>query len=238
MNRLFFVLLWVLPLWAGASELPSLDSAPVDVYDKTSLQRGARLYADYCQGCHSLKYVRYARLARDMDLTEAEVMDQFLHGTGNIGDTMSTAMTSENGLAWFGVAPPDLSLTARARGADWLYTYLRSFYLDPARPSGVNNLLFKDVAMPNVMGELQGQRERVELASGKRKTYELKQVQPGRMDEDEFDQAVGDLTNFLAYVAEPAQLERSHYGKYVLLFLIILLVILYKLKEEYWRDVD
>lgn len=233
MNRLIFLLLW-LPLAAFASESAHLDDAPVDVYDQASLQRGAKLYVDYCQGCHSLKYVRYSRLARDIGMAETEVMSQFQHGVGNIGDTMRTAMTDDNGIAWFGVAPPDLTLTVRARGADWVYTYLRSFYLDPAKPTGVNNLLFKDVAMPNVMGELQGQQERVADAHG---GYSLKLVEKGRLDANKFDQAVGDLTNFLAYVAEPAQLDRSHYGKFVLLFLIILLVVLYKLKKEYWRDI-
>lgn len=230
MNRLFFLLLWWLPLCVGASETLSLDSAPVDVYDEASLQRGARLYADYCQGCHSLKYMRYARFARDAGMAESEVKSKFLYGEGNVGDTMRTAMTQENGIAWFGVAPPDLSLTVRARSADWVYTYLRSFYLDPAKPTGTNNLLFKDVAMPNVLGGLQGQRKLDDEG-------ELDVVQPGSMSTREFDRAVGDLTNFLAYVAEPAQLDRSHVGKYVLLFLIILLVVLYKLKKEYWRDV-
>ncbi len=238
MKKLFFLLLWLVPLWAAASEGPSLDSAPVDVYDQESLQRGARLYADYCQGCHSLKYVRYSRMARDIGLTDEQVREQFLHGETNLGTTMNTALTAENGVAWFGVAPPDLSLIARSRGADWIYTYLRGFYLDPSKPTGVNNVVFKDVGMPNVLGELQGDQVLAEHGKGQPEIDDLKVVKPGRMDEDEFEEAVGDLTNFLAYVAEPAQLDRSHLGKYVLLFLTILLVILYKLKKEYWRDVD
>lgn len=235
MNRLIFLLLCCLPLAAGASETVPLDSAPVDVYDEASLQRGARFYADYCQGCHSLKYMRYSRFARDADMAENDVKKQFLHGEGNIGDTMQTAMTPDNGVAWFGVAPPDLSLTVRARGADWVYTYLRSFYMDPSKPSGVNNLVFKDVAMPNVLAGLQGQKKLPE--KGAHDADDLQTVQPGSMSEREFDKAVGDLTNFLAYVAEPAQLDRSRLGKYVLLFLIGLAVLLFKLKKEYWRDV-
>lgn len=214
-----------------------MDSAPVDAYDKPSLQRGARIYAEYCQGCHSLKYMRYSRLVRDAGMAEADVLKEFLHGEGSLGDIMATGMTKDNGVAWFGVAPPDLSLTVRARGADWVYTYLRSFYLDPSRPTGVNNLLFKDVAMPNVLGELQGQQERIGQGEGSHKTYKLSLAQPGRLSVEDFDEAVGDLTNYLAYVAEPAQLERSSVGKWVLFYLIILLVVLYKLKKEYWRDV-
>lgn len=183
--------------------------------------------------------MRYSRLVRDAGMDEAAVLKDFLHGEGAIGDVMTTGLTKENGVSWFGVAPPDLSLTVRARGADWVYTYLRSFYLDPSKPTGVNNLLFKDVAMPNVLGELQGQQERVvEEGWNGHKSYKLSLVQPGRMDAEQFDQAVGDLTNYLAYVAEPAQLERSSLGKWVLFYLVILMVVLYKLKKEYWRDVD
>lgn len=234
MNRLFILLVCLFPVWSYASEAVSLDSAPVDIYDQASLQRGARLYVDYCQGCHSLKYMRYSRLARDIGLSEAVVHKELQHGVGNIGDTMRTAMSKEAGEAAFGVAPPDLSLTARSRGADWLYTYLRAFYQDTSRPTGVNNLIFKDVAMPNVLGELQGLRTRGKNATD---VDDLEQAQPGRMKEGEFDEAVGDLTNFLAYAAEPAKLERSRLGKYVLLYLVILLVVLYKLKKAYWRDV-
>lgn len=238
MKRLFSLLLLVLPLTVGASGGPELDSVSVDVYDQASLKKGARLYADYCQGCHSLKYERYSRLARDLGLPEKQVVKEFLLDSGKIGDTMTNAMTAEEGEAWFGVQPPDLSLIVRARGADWTYSYLRSFYLDPSRPTGVNNRTFKDVAMPNVLGELQGQQKLVSHRVGNREVERLDVVQRGRMTAREFDQAVADLVNFMAYVAEPAQLERSKLGKYVLLFLAVLTALLYRLKKEYWRDVD
>lgn len=236
MNKLFSLLL-LLPLTAAASGALELDSVAIDIEDKASLQRGARLYADYCQGCHSLKFERYARLARDLGLPEKQVAKEFMLDTGNIGDTMTNAMTAAEGEAWFGVQPPDLSVAVRARSPDWVYSYLRAFYLDPSKPTGVNNLIFKDVAMPNVLGELQGQQKLTTHRVGDHEAQRLDLIQPGRMNAREFDRALTDLVNFMTYVAEPAQLERGQLGKYVLLFVALLTALLYRLKKEYWRDI-
>ena len=231
---LFFCMV---PLWAGAMEGPKLDSVSLDVYDQPSLRHGARLYADYCLGCHSMKYQRYSRMAHDLGLSDSEVKKDFLHGEGKITDVMKVSLKKSLGEKWFGVSPPDLSLVVRARGADWVYTYLRSFYQDPKRSNGDNNLVFKDVAMPNALWELQGIRKAVYAADGET-VARLETVQKGRMNEKEFNRAVADLVNFMAYAAEPAQLERAHYGKYVLLYLLILAVLFYRLKKEFWRDIE
>jgi ubiquinol-cytochrome c reductase cytochrome c1 subunit len=234
---LLFLFFLTVPHWAGALEGPKLDSVSLDVHDQISLRRGARLYADYCLGCHSMKYLRYSRMAHDLGMSENEVKKDFLYGAGKVTDVMKVSLKKTLGEKWFGVSPPDLSLIVRARGADWVYTYLRGFYQDPKRTNGDNNLVFKDVAMPNALWELQGIRKAVYAADGAT-VARLETVQKGRMTAKEFDRAVADLVNFMAYAAEPAQLERSHYGKYVLLYLLILAVLFYRLKKEYWRDVD
>lgn len=239
MNRfLLTVILSILPLWAAATTngIP-LDPVRLDVYDQASLRRGARLYADYCLGCHSMKLQRYSRMAKDLGLKDADILQDFLYGEGKVADPMVVSLDKSLGEKWFGTSPPDLSLAVRARGADWVYTYLRSFYQDPKRANGDNNLLFKDVAMPNALWELQGIRRAVYVEDGTR-VARLDAVREGRLGSRDFDLAVADLVNFMAYVAEPAQLERAHYGKFVLLFLLALAVLFYRLKKEYWRDVD
>lgn len=235
-------LLAVAPLVGLAAGGAHLDSADIDVSDQASLQRGAKYFVNYCLSCHSAKFQRYNRLARDLGLTDEEVKANLMFTTDKIGDTMNIAMSPLNAEAWFGVAPPDLSLIARARGVDYIYTYLRSFYVDETRPFGVNNVVFPDVGMPHVMWELQGMQKAVfEEVDGQQVIKELVPVEgaagKGKMSAEEFDGAMRDLTAFLSYLAEPVQLERKRLGTWVLLFLGVFFVLAYLLKKEYWKDV-
>jgi ubiquinol-cytochrome c reductase cytochrome c1 subunit len=239
MNRLLAALLYAVSLGLGAAEgQPPLQHVAIDVFDQASVRRGAEFYVNYCQGCHSLKHIRYSRLAKDYAIDDEAMKKTFLLGERKMHETLLSAMATADAELWFGAPAPDLSLTARARGADWIYSYLRSFYLDASRPSGVNNLYVDNVAMPNVMAELQGlQKPVVVHRDGVEFIERLALERPGAMRPAEFDQALTDLMNFLVYVAEPAQLHRLPLGKYVLLFLIIFTWILYRLKKEYWKDV-
>jgi ubiquinol-cytochrome c reductase cytochrome c1 subunit len=244
MNKLIaaFLLATAPLLGLAAGGGAHLDDADIDVSDQASLQRGAKYFVNYCLSCHSAKFQRYNRLARDLGLTEDEVKENLMFTTDKIGDTMNIAMSPANAEAWFGTAPPDLSLITRARGEDYIYTYLRGFYVDEARPFGVNNVVFKDVGMPHVLWELQGMQKAVfEEVDGQQVVKELVPVEgaagQGKMSTEEFDGAMRDLTAFLSYVAEPIQLERKRLGVWVLLFLAVFFVLSYLLKKEYWKDV-
>ncbi len=220
-----------------------LDKAPIDLSNQESLQRGAALFVNYCMGCHSAEYQRYNRTARDIGLTEEQVQDNLIFTGAKVGDTMENAMPKGDAKRWFGAAPPDLTVIARARGVDYLYTYLRTFYLDESRPYGVNNAAFPAVGMPHVLWQLQGWQkpiyETVKDASGEDKEviegFEI--VTPGSMSPPEFDAAMADLVNFMAYIAEPIQLERRRLGWWVLAFLVLCFAVFYPLKKEYWKDV-
>lgn len=215
-----------------------LDDADLDMGDQASLQRGAKYFVNYCLSCHSAKYQRYNRTARDLGLTEDEVKENLMFTTDKIGETMNIAMDPEDANTWFGVAPPDLSVTARSRGVDWLYTYLRSFYIDESRPFGVNNVVFPDVGMPHVLWQLQGTQKAVFAEHEGQKVFEkFEQVTPGSLSPAEFDAAIRDLTAFLSYVGEPIQMERKRLGTWVLLFIAVFFVLAYLLKKEYWKDV-
>ena len=232
-------LLAVAPLsaWSAGGGVP-LDDANIDLGDQASLQRGARLFVNYCLSCHSAKYQRYNRTAKDLGLTEEEVEQNLMFTTDKIGDTMNISMDAGDAEVWFGVAPPDLSVIARARGVDWLYTYLRSFYIDEARPFGVNNTVFPDVGMPHVLWELQGMQKAVFSDHDGQQVFEkFEQVTPGSMSGEEFDSAMRDLTAFLSYIGEPIQMERRRLGVWVLIFLALFFVLSYALKKEYWKDV-
>lgn len=241
---LIAALISVLPGFAlAAGGAVAFDKAPVDINDRASLQNGAKLFVNYCLSCHSASYARYNRMGRDLGLTDEQVKENFLFAGQKIGDTMTVAMPAADAKRWFGVQPPDLSVIARARGADYLYTYLRAFYVDEARPFGVNNTVFPDVGMPHVLSDLEGLKKPVyHVTTGEdgqeHKTisgYEL--VTPGSMKPAEYDKAVGDLVNFLVYLSEPAQLERQRLGWWVMGFLAIFFVVAYLLKKEYWKDV-
>ena len=245
MRTLLFVLLCLVSassLATTAERLPPLPFKP-NVHDTASLQRGARLFVNYCLSCHAASAMRYNRLARDLRLPEAVVEENLMFNTDKLVDTMQVVMDHEDARRWFGAPPPDLSLIGRARGPRWLYAYLQGFYRDPSRPTGVNNRYFKDVAMPHVLWELQGWQEaefkQEKAADGHevRHLEELKLVAPGKLNPQEYEAAVRDLVNFLVYLAEPARQIRERLGVWVLLFLGVMTALFWLLKLEYWKDV-
>lgn len=228
-------------LAAGGAGIP-LDRADYDLTDKASLQNGAKLFQNYCLGCHQMQYQRYNRAFRDLGISD-ELGQELLQFTGDkVGEHIKNAMPAEGGAKWFGAPPPDLTLVARVRGADWLYTYLRNFYADDSRPFGVNNLVFPEVGMPHVLQELQGTPtktyEEVMVDGEMVKRYVgVKSDGTGTMSPDEYDKAILDLVNYLVYTGEPTRLQSESIGRWVLVFILVLLVFVYLLKKEYWRDV-
>lgn len=220
-----------------------LESADNDLRNKASLQRGAKLFMNYCFGCHSTMYQRYERVATDLEIPNDLMLQNLVFDpNAKIGDLMDNAMSHDNAVDYFGTAVPDLTLAARVRGTDWLYTYLLSFYQDPARPFGVNNLLYPNVGMPHVLEELQGTpvkvTEQIEI-NGERveQIIGTESLGNGELSIDEYDSAIRDLVNFLDYSAEPVKLERQSLGYWVIGFFVIFLILSVLLKKEYWRDV-
>lgn len=243
MKKLIIAALTLLPslVMAAGPSVP-LDKANYDLRDQASLQNGAKLFMNYCAGCHSTQYQRYNRVAEDLGIPE-DIMQANLIFTGApIGELMHNAIPAADAANWFGAPPPDLTLVARVRGADWLYTYLRAFYKDDSRPFGVNNLVFPSVGMPHVLEPLQGSAH---LKTETRMVDGVQVVTPvgieadgnGELSASEYDQAVLDIVNFLVYSGEPMKLERQRIGYWVLGFLVIFFVLAYLLKKEYWRDV-
>ncbi len=220
-----------------------LEDARVDLTDKESLHRGAKHFLDHCMGCHSLQYLRYNRLGQDLGMDEVQVREEFIYTDAKPGDLMKSAMRPTDAEKWFGTAVPDLTLVTKWRTPDWVYTYLKSFYQDEARPYGVNNALFPDVGMPHVLANLQGMQKAVyaepqgEAEAGHGALERLELLRPGSMTPEEYDAMVRDLTNFLTYAGEPSRLERRQLGVYVLIFLGVFLVLTYLLKKEFWKDV-
>ena len=234
-----------------------LDKAYTNMDDKASLQNGAKLFVNYCLSCHSASYARYNRVAQDLEIPTSILKENLMFTTEKTGDLMQTTMPTKDSQDWFGVTPPDLSLVARVRKPNWLYTYLRAFYLDESSPSGWNNSLFENVAMPHAMYELQGVQRIIGKVDKDAATPPISQtssdgvvgsqivvgdtifelVHPGELTPQEFDKSMRDLTAFLTYLAEPAQLKRVSIGVYTIIFLIILMGLCYLLKKEYWRDV-
>jgi ubiquinol-cytochrome c reductase cytochrome c1 subunit len=233
----------IAPMAAFASaEGPELQEANIDLKDKASLQRGAKYFANYCMGCHSLQYMRYNRMAADLDIPEDELTENLIFGDAKPGDLMTVAMRPDDGLQWFGKVVPDLTLVTRWRSPDWVYTYLKSYYVDDTRPYGVNNLVFDKVGMPHPLIHLQGIQVPVYAEShaaegGAPHVVGVELVEPGELTVEEYDTMVRDITNFLTYVGEPYKLERRSLGLYVLLFLGLLFILTYYLKKEYWKDV-
>lgn len=226
---------------AAGSTVP-LDKAPIDLTDKVSLQNGARLFQNYCLGCHQMQYQRYARTFRDLDIPEEVGMANLMFTGEKVGDHITNTMATKDAEKWFGAAPPDLTNVARVRGPDWLYTYLRTFYEDPSRPFGVNNDVFPMVGMPHVLRELQGKpykayETRMVDGESKEVYVGIKTDGTGEMNSEEYDRAVADLVNYLEYVGEPTKMEAHALGVKVLVFLLIFFVMAYLLKKEYWRDV-
>jgi ubiquinol-cytochrome c reductase cytochrome c1 subunit len=225
-----------------ASEGVLTEHANNDLNNVASLQRGARNFVNYCMGCHSAQYVRYNRLAFDLQIPEADLVANLMFAADKPTETMAVAMRPDDGRRWFGRPPPDLSLIARSKGADYLYNFLHGFYLDPSRPTGVNNLMLPNPAMPHVLWELQGTQECVweEVPHGaatEKECTKFKQVAPGRLTKEEYDQFVRDLVNFFDYIGEPMQLERQRLGVWALAFLLLFGILAYLLKREIWKDV-
>lgn len=243
MKKLMIALLALLPVFAFASAgSVHLDKAHYDLSDKASLQSGAKLFMNYCFACHSTGYQRYQRVASDLDIPDSLMKESLIFTDSQIGELMVNSLDKKEAAKWFGNAPPDLTLAARLRGADWIYTYLRSFYKDESRPFAVNNRVFPDVAMPHVLEELQGIPTAIyktTLVDGveHKKIVRLQSDEQGEMSSDEYDKAVIDLVNFLVYAGEPNKLERESLGIWVVAFLIGLFILSYLLKKEYWRDV-
>ncbi|MEC6883472.1 cytochrome c1 [Photobacterium piscicola] len=237
------LLLWLPTSAIAGGGSANLQAANNDLTDQASLQRGAQLFINYCAGCHSTQYQRYERVATDLGIP-LDLMQQNLMFNPNakIGDLMTNAMSKQYAAASFGAPTPDLTMVARVRGTDWLYTYLHSFYADPERPFGVNNSLFPSVGMPHVLEELQGVPRRIyetQMIDGS-PTQVLIGIETdgsGRLNSQQYDTAVRDLVNFLDYSAEPMKLERQRLGLWVMGFIAIFLVLTVLLKKEYWRDV-
>lgn len=229
------------PFFALANESAHLDRAPIDPNNQASLQRGAKTFVNYCLNCHSASYMRYNRLT-DLGLSEAQIKANLLFAGEKVGDTMAVVMPKKDAKAWFGAAPPDLSVEARARGADWLYSYLRGFYRDDTRPTGWNNTVYDKVAMPHALWQLQGQQvlkaeEKLDAHGAKSEAHTLVLDKPGSLSPSEYDAVVADLVNYMVYMSEPAKNQRLQLGVIVLFFLGLLFVVAYYLKKEFWKDI-
>lgn len=233
---------------ASGEDAIAWDKAPSRTNDLSALQNGAKLFVNYCLNCHSAAFMRYNRL-RDIGLSEQQIKDNLLFATDKVGDTMKAAIDPRQAKDWFGANPPDLTLVARSRaghggtGADYLYTYLRSYYRDGSRPTGWNNMLFPNVGMPHVLWELQGERmpvfETAESHGHEAKVFKgWKQVSAGAMTPQQYDDAIADLVGYMQWMAEPAQNERLRVGAWVLVFLLGFTVIAWRLNAAYWKDID
>ena len=234
----------LVPTLAFANVEVPLDTAPIDNGDAASLQNGAKLFVNHCLNCHAASHMRYNRLT-DLGLTEQQIKDNLMFTTEKVGDHMKVAMNGKEAAKWFGAQPPDLSVIARSRGADWLYTYLRTFYRDDTRTTGWNNLAFPNVGMPHALAELQGEqvleeekKPEGEAAHGAHEApKKLVIATPGSMTAAQYDATVADLVNYLVFMGEPARGKRVQIGILTLLFLAVLFVFAYALKKEYWKDV-
>jgi ubiquinol-cytochrome c reductase cytochrome c1 subunit len=231
MNKLLGMLLLVPGMLLAAEAGYRLDHSPHEPSDLVSLQSGARLYVNYCLGCHGMQYLRYNRLA-DLGLSEDQIKDNLLFTADKVGEAMEIPLEAKAAKQWFGVAPPDLSVVSRSRGADWLYTYLRTFYRDPKTVTGWNNAVFENVAMPHALWTLQGER------GYDRDKRAFTEISKGTLSPVEYDTAARDLVNFLVYAGEPAAGKRKAIGIVVLFVLLgLLFPLTYWLKKEYWKDV-
>lgn len=208
-----------------------LDDVEVDLSDKASLQRGAKTFVNYCLSCHQAAFMRYNRMAKDLDLTDEQVKENLMFASEKIGDTMTVAMQPEDAAKWFGVAPPDLSVISRSRGTAWLNTYLRTFYLDESKAVGTNNLVFKGTSMPHVLWRQQGYLNHDE------ETGQLTPLKDGSLSSYDYDVMVADLVNFLAYIGEPSKIQRLELGKWVLLYLFLFFLVAYPMKKAFWKDI-
>ena len=231
-------------LWAPAGMTAgggneNLDSAYINLSDKVSLRNGAHTFVNYCLSCHEASFMRYERMAEDLGIDSETLKRDMMFAAKKPGELMTVHMSDEDAKAWFGVVPPDLSLTARSRGPDWIYTYLRGFYRDEGTATGWNNTLYPNVAMPHVLYEWEGMRKAnfENSSNGAKVLAGYDRLSPGTMSAQEYDSAIRDLTNFMVYLAEPAKLVRYRIGFWVMLFMLVFVGLSYLLKKEYWRDV-
>lgn len=221
---------------------PDLDKAHIDPANVNSLQRGARNFMNYCAGCHSAKYVRYNTIGKYLELSEEQLIDNLMFNAEKTFETIKVSMRPGDAERWFGKSPPDLSLMARAKGADYVYTFLKSFYVDPESPTGVDNTVLPGTSMPHVLWELQGFQaaEFSEQTEDGVKTEHFEGFEPlteGSMDAEDYDAFVRDTTNFLAYIAEPIRADRRKLGVWVLIYFVVFLIIARMLKKQIWKDV-
>ena len=243
LNNIMLMLFFMFSVEAFATSGLKLSHMKVDLSDQQSLQRGAKIFINYCLSCHSAAYMRYNRMGQDLSISDDVLKENLMFGAEKVGDVMSISMRQEDSVNYFGVIPPDLSVIARSRGADWLYTYFKTFYKDDSRPFGVNNLVYKDTAMPHVLWELQGEQHLVSKESIAAVYYDpsysdfLELVSPGKLTEKEYDRTVRDLVNYLVYMGEPIKLKRTKIGVWVMFYLFVFLLIAYMLKKEYWKDI-
>lgn len=241
MTKLLAVLclLWAPAGLAAGGGNEHLDSAYIDLANKRSLRRGAHTFVNYCLSCHEASFMRYERMAKDLGIDSETLKQNMMFATDKPGELMTVNMSDQDAKIWFGVVPPDLSLTARSRGPDWIYTYMRGFYSDESTTTGWNNTLYPNVAMPHVLYEWQGKRKaNYEMsADGAKVLAGFEQLSPGTMSTKQYDSAIRDLTNFMVYLAEPAKLVRYRIGFWVMGFMLVFAALSYALKKEYWRDI-
>ena len=217
------------PAYAASAQL-QLKSVDIDLSDKASLQRGARTFMNYCLTCHSASYMRYNRMGRDLGLTDEQVKDSLMFASEKVGETMTIAMRPDDAKKWFGSIPPDLSVISRARGAEWLYSYFQTFYIDNKKVMGTNNSTLKNVGMPHVLWQDQGYLQ-------KGTNGDLTRLSEGDLTKDEYDEMARDLVNFLAYIGEPSKIQRLALGKWVLIYLTLFFFVAYPLKKIIWKDI-
>lgn len=228
---------------ASSGHVPMPYTFKPDTGNEASLQRGARDFMAYCSGCHSMKHLRYSRIGQDLNIPEDLVKKNLMLTSDKIGDQIKSSINPEQAAQWFGQTPPDLTLETRVRGPEWVYNYLMTFYVDPTRPVGVNNLVLPGVSMPHVLGDLQGVQVKKEVHEGEHAEggheggNPLELVQPGTLSPEEYQKFVADLVNFMTYAAEPGRNARISTGVKVILYLFVLLALTYLLKREFWRDV-
>jgi len=226
----------------AAGNSVELEKANIDPGNKASLQRGARNFMNYCSGCHSAQYVRFNTIGKYLDLSEEQLIDNLMFNAEKTFETIQTSMPKQNAARWYGKIPPDMSLMARAKGADYIYSYLKSFYLDPESPTGVDNLVLSGTSMPDVLWELQGYQNAVFSTHTDEgvSTQVFEHFEPataGKLSAEDYDMIVRDTVNFLAYISEPIRADRRKIGTWVLIYLLVFLIIARMLKKQIWKDV-
>ena len=232
-----FILIFMFNSALAANDTVVLEKAYNEPDDKDSLQRGARNFMNYCSGCHSLEYIRYSTIADGLGISEEELMQNLMFNAAKPFEKVRSSMPPEQASKWFGVAPPDLTLMARAKGTDYIFTFLKGFYIDPNSPTGVDNVVLEGTSMPHVLWELQGLKRSFEGLEKHSGDVDLEFLTTGKLSVEEYDQFIRDTVNFLEYVSEPIRSTRRNLGFWVLMFLFFFLMLSYSLKKEIWKDV-